>query len=609
MRTTVLRKCSIAALGLVLGQMPVTRPGLALAASDEISVPGSEELIGVWAGRRDFGPVVRGDLIIERHGSDWFAEIAGYRSRIEHEGGRLSFEIPGDLGAFHGRVDGASDAIHGQWIQPGVIAMFGQRFSTPVALESVAPGRWRGVVSPLPDQVHAYFVLQSGEEGTVRAFLRNPEVNFGRFFEFSEVRRVEDSVELWGTLAWQSDTDQQVLLNGMYRREMDLLSVFIEDLGGTYDLVRLDAESMSNFYPRPWAEAPYRYHPPAAFEDGWETADLGGVGMAVEPIESLVRKMISTPIDAIDSPYVDAVLIARHGKLVLEEYFHGNSRGRAHDTRSASKSLTATLVGAAAHAGDVTLDTKIYEVMNNGVAPGDLDPRASRMTLEHLITMTSGLACDDWDSESPGGEDRMQNQSDQPDWNRYVLDLPMAFEPGEHPAYCSGGMSLAGAVVARAAGIPLTEYFDRYLARPLQMGVYHTNLMSIGEAYAGGGLRITARDFLKFGQLLLNDGKWNGRRILDQGWAEAALTERHDLGGERFGSYGYGWWLIDYESEGHEWQAFYAGGNGGNYIIGIPELDLVIVFMASNYNQSVQHETKYDYVPQYILKSAIMGEQ
>ena len=609
MRTTQLLKCSIVALGLVLGQLPVARPGLALSTSEEISVPGSGELIGVWAGKRDFGPVVRGDLTIERLGSNWFAEIAGYRLMVEHVGGVFSFEIPGGLGSFYGRVDGASDTMHGQWIQPGVVGMFGQRFSTPVRLESSTPTHWRGSVHPLPDQVHAYFVLQPGEEGRVRAFLRNPEVNFGRFFEFSEARRVEDSFELWGTLAWHSETDQQILLNGVYRREMDLLSVFIEDLGGTYDLVRLDAESMSNFYPRPWAEAPYRYHPPAPFEDGWETTDLGGVGLAVEPIESLVRKIISTPIDAIDSPYIDAVLIARHGKLVLEEYFHGNSRGRAHDTRSASKSLTATLVGAAAHAGDVTLDTKIYEVMNNGVAPGDLDPRASRMTLEHLITMTSGLACDDWDSESPGGEDRMQNQSDQPDWNRYILDLPMVFEPGEHPAYCSGGMSLAGAVVAQAARMPLTEYFDRYLARPLEMGVYHTNLMPTGEAYAGGGMRIMARDFLKFGQLLLNDGEWNGRRILDQGWAEAALTERHDLGGERFGAYGYGWWLIDYESEDHEWQAFYAGGNGGNYIIGIPELDLVIVFMASNYNQSVQHETKYDYVPQYILKSAIRGEQ
>lgn len=71
----------------------------------------------------------------------------------------------------------------------------------------------------------------------------------------------------------------------------------------------------------------------------------------------------------------------------------------------------------------------------------------------------------------------------------------------------------------------------------------------------------------------------------------------HELGGERFGSYGYGW------------QTFYAGGNSRNHIIGISELDLVIVFMASNYNQSVQHETKYDYVPGYILTSVLEGGQ
>ena len=173
--------------------------------------------------------------------------------------------------------------------------------------------------------------------------------------------------------------------------------------------------------------------------------------MAIEPIQELVRKIIAAPVDAIDAPAIDAVLIARHGRLVLEEYFHGWQPDLPHDTRSASKSLTAIAVGVAIRAGQLSPDSRVYEVLSAEADRGDLDPRARALSLEHLLTMTSGLACDDWDPSSPGGEDRMQSQQQQPDWLRYTLQLPMAHAPGEHPAYCSGGISLAGGMVARAS--------------------------------------------------------------------------------------------------------------------------------------------------------------
>jgi CubicO group peptidase (beta-lactamase class C family) len=589
------------------GLLLVCREGRGLAVSPP-PAPDRGELVGIWGGQRDFGPRVRGALTIRKEGAQWRAEIAGERLDAAFENGELAFEVPGHLGSFRGRVE-TSGIIRGQWIQPGVVSMFGERFSTPVALTPAGTSLWRGTVHPLHDRNRIYLVIDSDEEGRTPAFLRNPEVNFGRHFDITDVRRHGDTVQLWGTPAGRKDGKTILLTDGLYRDSRRMLSIFIDDLGGTYDLERVEDDTVSDFYPRSWARGAYQYHPPAARDDGWDTADLQRVGMAVGPIEALIRKIISTPMNAIDAPWIDAVLIARHGKLVLEEYFHGQGADRTHDTRSASKSLTTTLVGAAVHAGLVSLKSGVYRVMNGGVLPKDLDPRASRMTLEHLITMSSGLACDDWTPSSPGGEDRMQSQTLQPDWNRYILDLPMTHEPGEHAAYCSGGMGLAGGVVSRAAGVPLTVLFDRYLARPLRMGVYHTNLMPNGEAYAGGGLRITARDFLKFGQLMLQDGRWNGRTILDAGWSEAATTARHDLGGKHIESYGYGWWLIDYELDGRRWKAFYAGGNGGNYIIDVPELDLAIVFFGSNYNQSVQHETKYDYVPEFILRSIVDGER
>lgn len=578
------------------------------ASGDTATASGSEQLVGVWAGRRDYGPEVAGALTLTRDSAGWTAEIAGYRLPVALDGGQLGFEVPGDGGRFHGRIHPAGGAVEGQWIQPGAVSAFGQRFSTPVRLEPVGPGRWRGMVQPLADRVHVFFVLRPAGDGKVRAFLRNPESNFGRFFDLSEVERDGDTVRFWGVRAGRPEAPRQVFMEGRYRSGLDRLSVFIEGLGGTYDLERLGDGSVSIFLPRAWAREPYRYRPPTPRPDGWRTGDLGRAGMAVAPIEALIQKIVSTPMDAVDAPAIDAVLIARRGELVLEEYFHGWGPDRPHDVRSASKSITTTLVGVAIRGGLLSLDSRLYDSMAHRGSRSEVEPRARGITLEHLITMSSGLACDDWDPASPGGEDRMQDQAEEPDWYRFTLDLPMAHPPGEHPAYCTGGMNLAGGMVVRAAGVPLTEYFHRHLAQPLDMGIYHTNLMPTGEAYAGGGLRITGRDLLKLGQLMLDDGVWNGRRILDPGWSAAATTVRNQLGNERLGTYGYGWWILDHQLGDRRWRSFYAGGNGGNVVMVVPELELVIAFLGSNYNQSIMHKSKLEYVPEYILRSVVEGE-
>lgn len=126
------------------------------------------------------------------------------------------------------------------------------------------------------------------------------------------------------------------------------------------------------------------------------------------------------------------------------------------------------------------------------------------------------------------------------------------------------------------------------------------NLTPSGRGYGAGGLRVTARDFLKLGYIYLNDGMWNGNKLLNKDWIARALAPQSHMGKE---DYGYGFWLIDYEYQGRMVEAFYAGGNGGQYVIGIPDLELLVTFFAGNYNQKVMHKTKYEYVPQYILRA------
>ena len=126
--------------------------------------------------------------------------------------------------------------------------------------------------------------------------------------------------------------------------------------------------------------------------------------------------IVDIPIESVHTPEIQGILIARHGKLVLEEYFHGEHRDKLHETRSAGKSLTATLIGAAIENGmPVALSTPVYQTMFAGNPP-DAEPRKRAMTLEHLLMMRSGFFCDDSNPDAPGNEDKMLDQEDEPDY-------------------------------------------------------------------------------------------------------------------------------------------------------------------------------------------------
>jgi CubicO group peptidase (beta-lactamase class C family) len=131
---------------------------------------------------------------------------------------------------------------------------------------------------------------------------------------------------------------------------------------------------------------------------------------------------------------IDSLPIACHGKLVLEEYFHGFDRERPHDMRSAAKTFAPLLVGIARYRGvNIGPETPVYPLFPEGRPFAHWDVRKNHVTLKSLMTMTSGFACDDNDHASPGNEDNMQGQTAQTDWYKYTLDLPMATEPGHRP--------------------------------------------------------------------------------------------------------------------------------------------------------------------------------
>jgi CubicO group peptidase (beta-lactamase class C family) len=557
------------------------------------------DLAGLWEARRHFGPEVRGTLTLIREGASWRAEIAGRSTPVASAERRLRFALPGDRGSFDAPLDDAGQPYGAHWLQGRMVA-HGLRFASPVELVRIAEDRWQGEVVPLEDELTLHLAVRRREDESLGAFLRNPERNLGVFWNLDRLEPDSESVRWIGRFF--RSPDERTLTEGRHQPEDDRLSVYLGGRGGTYDFERRDDPS-SSFYARGREPLAFVYRTPPRLDDGWPVGTLESVGIALEPIRRMIEEEITPAPESVHSLYIHGLLIARHGRLALEEYFYGFHRQRPHDTRSASKSLTAALIGAAIADG-TPLDTSssVLRSLDRGETTSAADPRWDRMTVEHLLTMSSGLDCDDRDPSSRGNEDVMQEQTEETDWYRYTRALNMVREPGEVSLYCSAGANLLGAVIAAATREPLQDSILRLIAEPLQISRYYLPLQPTAEPYMGGGIHWLPRDFAKLGQLMLDDGEWNGRRVLDSQWAQRAVSPLVALRGK---GYGYLWWVVDYPYRGGQVRAFFAGGNGGQVVVGIPELDLMIAAFAGNYNDAVLYRFQDELIPQYILPAVI----
>jgi CubicO group peptidase (beta-lactamase class C family) len=572
--------------------------------------PGSaRELVGLWQARQRFGPDIRGPLILYRNGREWRAEVAGRTAPAHWTRDTVSFELSDGEGAFRGHLTRDRRRIEGHWTQSTTMNA-GARFGSRVML-AIGPGRPSGScpaahppaggypprcpavgeVDPLDDAFTFYLKIDPRPDGSTGAFLVNPERNLGRFIRVDRIERDGETVRLFSKR--DKGDSGEVVASGTYRDST--ITISFEGRGGSYDFHRIPPESETDFYPRGRPSAAYRYRPPPTLDDGWRTGLLSQVGIS----EDSIQRFIEVINDTLSVPQIHGVLIARHGQLVLEEYFHGANRDQPHDLRSAAKSLTSVLIGAAIQSGvPLSPESRVYQVMNGGTFPAGLEPRKRALTLEHLLTMSSGLDCDDSNDDSPGNENTMQSQTAQPDWYRFILDLKNIRDPGALSVYCSINPHLAGGVLARAAQRPLPELFHDLVAGPLDIRRYYLFLTPTGDAYMGGGVRLLPRDFMKLGQLMLNDGMWNGKRILSRDWVRRSTEPKHQIGESK---YGYLWWITNYPYQGGTVRAYYASGNGGQYVIVIPKLDMVVAFYGGNYNDRAARASQQEYVPKYIL--------
>ena len=549
-------------------------------------------LTGLWYSERWFGPALRGELVLQRSAAGWRATIAGRASEAHVARDSVSIDFPAG-GTFIGTFAARRDSVRGQWVQ--VAAQNFGRYASPLTLLPCGSGCYRGRVEPLEDTFTFYMQVKPTSGGTLGGFLRNPERNQGVFIRLSNLVRHGDTVDL-------RNVRDQVIESGLLR-EGDL-SVRLRF--ATHDFRRIPADSFTNFYPRGRPRVAYRYAPPRPRNDGWAVADAGDVGMSRERLSEMVQAIIDNGVDSANAHRPHAILVARNGKLVLEEYFHGEHADKAHDTRSASKTLTAIVLGAAMQAGmKVGPDTRVYATM--GVRSDTLEPRKRAMTVRHLLTMSSGLDCDD-DSNTPhpGSEDYLTNQDTNPDWTWTVLGLKTLQDPGAQAVYCSINPYLAGQVIAKAAGRPFVDLVSELVGAPLQMSQYYISLDPLGSAYMGGGARFVARDVLKLAQLYANGGTWNGRRVVSEAWIRESTQPLVPMGTNQ---YGYLWYVVEYPYAGRKTKAYAAFGNGGQFWMFIPELSLSIAGFGGNYADRSAVITANVLIPKYIIPAVLSGRR
>ncbi len=272
-----------------------------------------------------------------------------------------------------------------------------------------------------------------------------------------------------------------------------------------------------------------------------------------------------------------SMLIIKYDFLVLEKYYNNHMPTEQHDLRSATKSIISILMGIAIDKGFVA---DVNEPIAKYLSPTYKVPvDKESITIHHLLTMSTGMDCNDWDQTSKGQEDKVYKKKN---WVQYTLNLPMINPPGELAQYCTMGTVLTAEIIQEASGMDIASFADQYLFIPMKINALwdHTsNKKNIPGT--GKRLYLTSLDFAKIARLVLNKGQWNGQQLVSESWLKLSTQPITKITGVK---YGYYWWTIPFKTPNSMIEGIVATGNGGQYLMIFPTLDLALVFTGGAYN-------------------------
>ena len=280
-----------------------------------------------------------------------------------------------------------------------------------------------------------------------------------------------------------------------------------------------------------------------------------------------------------------SVLVIKNGNLIAEGYFNEGSVEQKAFMASATKSYTSALVGIALDQGCLSsVDQKMIDFFPE-FADQITDPRKEQVTIRDLLQMRSGYV---WEERTPPYMDELFAS------RGYMLPLivefPLTSDPGTEFGYSNLTSHILAIIVARGCDTDLKSFAQEYLFSPIDAEVGDWSQDADSYYYGAHGIPLTARDRAKFGMLYLNDGEYDGNQVISADWVEDSLqrySDNIDISGwipgitSRYGyfrdlGYGYQWWSA--RAGNHQFN--YANGHGGNQIILLDELDMVIVTSA-----------------------------
>jgi len=367
----------------------------------------------------------------------------------------------------------------------------------------------------------------------------------------------------------------------------------------------------------------YIYQVPEETGDGWETSSLIDAGIDPRKITELIQNILTGRF-----ANVHGVLLVRNGKLVLEEYFNGYDfdfsgpefRGdpvafgldQLHVTASVTKSISSALLGIAIDQGFIRdVDERMAAFFPQY---SDLiNENKSRITLEHLLTMTSGLEWNEIERWFRDPQLDLVRLFVVPDPVEYVLSKDVVHKPGTYWYYNGGGVNILGEVIRKASGLRMDAFAEHYLMAPLGIREYEWDHINLDIIHATGNLKLRPRDMAKFGQLFLNGGIWKNRRIISEAWVTKStepivsipaslkkiIAYEYSAWAETAGDrYGYLWRVKIFCTDLGCVNSYLADGWGGQRIVVFPSLDLIVVLTGGNY---ATPEPVHEMISQYIL--------
>jgi CubicO group peptidase (beta-lactamase class C family) len=305
---------------------------------------------------------------------------------------------------------------------------------------------------------------------------------------------------------------------------------------------------------------------------GWRTSTPEAQGM----FSGTLAKML----EVFGNQQVHSIAVVRNGHLVAEAYNQTTQADTPQDIKSVTKSITSALVGIALSERKlISSDQRMADFFPELAS----DPLKSKMTIKHLLSMTSGMA---WDNTNEDSSTEMMYSSD---WVQYILDRPGYVEPGSFFNYSNGDAHLLSALLHKVTGESMFDYAKSRLFGPLGITDVNWDDDTQGRTIGAWAMALTLRDMAKIGYLYMKQGQWEDQTIIPKTWIRDSVQARTTLNysnGTK-GGYGLFWWSKTLpkgivRGSKKQYDIYYASGSAGRRIFVVPELELIVAMTANS---------------------------